>query len=52
MATVTTESGELTRDELLDAYRVMRTIREFEERLHTEFQSGDIPGFVHLYVWK
>jgi acetoin:2,6-dichlorophenolindophenol oxidoreductase subunit alpha len=50
MATVTTERGDLTRDELLDAYRVMRTIREFEERLHTEFQSGDIPGFVHLYA--
>ena len=32
------------------AYRIMRTIREFEERLHIEFAKGDIPGFVHLYA--
>jgi len=43
-------SGELTKQELLDAYRVMRTIREFEERVHTEFATGEIPGFVHLYA--
>ena len=35
---------------LLKAYRTMRTIREFEERLHGEFAKGDIPGFVHLYA--
>ena len=35
---------------LLEAYRIMRTIREFEERLHAEFATGDIPGFVHLYA--
>ena len=35
---------------LLKAYRIMRTIREFEETLHTEFGKGDIPGFVHLYA--
>jgi acetoin:2,6-dichlorophenolindophenol oxidoreductase subunit alpha len=35
---------------LLDAYRMMRTIREFEERLHDEFATGEIPGFVHLYA--
>ena len=28
----------------------MRTIREFEERLHVDFAKGDIPGFVHLYA--
>jgi pyruvate dehydrogenase E1 component alpha subunit len=28
----------------------MRTIREFEERVHTEFAGGQIPGFVHLYA--
>ena len=28
----------------------MRTIREFEERLHVEFATGEIPGFVHLYA--
>src|SRR3954453_14001253 len=43
-------TGELTKEQLLEAYRVMRTIREFEERLHTEFATGDIPGFVHLYA--
>ena len=40
----------LTRDDLLTAYRTMRTIREFEERLHTDFATGEIPGFVHLYA--
>jgi TPP-dependent pyruvate/acetoin dehydrogenase alpha subunit len=40
----------LSKSELLDAYRRMRTIREFEERLHKEFATGDIPGFVHLYA--
>ncbi|MCF7697555.1 MULTISPECIES: thiamine pyrophosphate-dependent dehydrogenase E1 component subunit alpha [Mycetohabitans] len=43
-------SGQLTRETLLDAYRSMRTIREFEERLHVEFATGEIPGFVHLYA--
>ena len=28
----------------------MKTIREFEERLHIDFARGDIPGFVHLYA--
>lgn len=37
-------------DELLRAYRTMRTIRAFEERVHDEFAGGDIPGFVHLYA--
>ena len=35
---------------LLQAYRTMRRIREFEERVHVEFSRGDIPGFVHLYA--
>jgi acetoin:2,6-dichlorophenolindophenol oxidoreductase subunit alpha len=38
-------SGDLARH-----YRVMRTIREFEERVHRHFALGDIPGFVHLYA--
>jgi acetoin:2,6-dichlorophenolindophenol oxidoreductase subunit alpha len=50
MSTATAGSPELTRDELLRHYRVMRTIREFEERVHREFATGDIPGFVHLYA--
>jgi pyruvate dehydrogenase E1 component alpha subunit len=28
----------------------MRTIREFEERVHQEFAAGQIPGAVHLYA--
>src|SRR5215467_6863812 len=40
----------LPKAELLSAYRTMRTIRDFEERLHAEFAKGDIPGFVHLYA--
>jgi len=40
----------LSKDELLQAYRVMTTIRAFEERVHVEFAAGEIPGFVHLYA--
>jgi acetoin:2,6-dichlorophenolindophenol oxidoreductase subunit alpha len=40
----------LSKEKLLEAYRIMRTIREFEERLHVDFARGDIPGFVHLYA--
>jgi acetoin:2,6-dichlorophenolindophenol oxidoreductase subunit alpha len=46
----TTVTQELGPDALLQAYRTMRTIRDFEERVHEEFASGDIPGFVHLYA--
>ncbi|MFQ5773897.1 MAG: thiamine pyrophosphate-dependent dehydrogenase E1 component subunit alpha [Kiloniellaceae bacterium] len=41
---------QLSREQLLAAYRDMRTIREFEERVHDEFATGAIPGFVHLYA--
>jgi pyruvate dehydrogenase E1 component alpha subunit len=41
---------QLSRAELLKAYRLMRTIRVFEERVHDEFEAGHIPGFVHLYA--
>ncbi len=34
---------------LEQAYRQMKTIREFEERLHLEIQKGQIAGFTHLY---
>ena len=40
---------QLSRDQLLRAYRQMKTIREFEERLHAEIQTGHIAGFTHLY---
>ena len=41
---------QLSRDELAQAYRQMRTIRDFEERVQEEFSAGNIPGFVHLYA--
>lgn len=40
---------QIARETLLRSYRAMRTIRMFEERLHVEFATGEIPGFVHLY---
>ena len=40
----------LSPDELRSAYRRMKIIREFEERLHTEIATGDIAGFTHLYA--
>jgi len=44
-----TSASPLSTERLLQAYRQMRTIREFEERLHVEIQTGEIPGFTHLY---
>ncbi len=41
---------QLSREELLKAYRSMATIRRFEERVQEEFSKGGIPGFVHLYA--
>ena len=49
MAT-TAPPDQASREQLLDWYRTMRTIREFEERVHKEFATGEIPGFVHLYA--
>lgn len=40
---------QLSREELLRAYRQMKVIREFEERLRVEIQTGAIAGFTHLY---
>src|SRR5215467_9967387 len=48
--TDTVERKALSREQLLSAYRMMRAIREFEERVHAEFATGEIPGFVHLYA--
>ncbi|MFP3422699.1 thiamine pyrophosphate-dependent enzyme, partial [Bacillus sp. SIMBA_161] len=41
---------QLSRDDLVKAYRRMRMIREFEDAVHEEFSAGNIPGFVHLYA--
>src|SRR5256714_8294679 len=34
----------------IQLYRTMQTIRTFEKRVAREFRSGEIPGFVHMYV--
>lgn len=49
-STATTTAGLDTPEQMLDTYRTMRLIRDFEERVHTEFATGDLPGFVHLYA--
>jgi TPP-dependent pyruvate/acetoin dehydrogenase alpha subunit len=40
----------LSSGELIEAYRRMRMTRGFEERVRIEFEKGNIPGFIHLYV--
>jgi TPP-dependent pyruvate/acetoin dehydrogenase alpha subunit len=37
-------------EELVHLYRVMLTIRRFEERVVIDYQSGAIPGIVHSYI--
>jgi TPP-dependent pyruvate/acetoin dehydrogenase alpha subunit len=40
----------LDKEQFLEAYRTMRTIRAFEYRVSDEFGKGNIPGFLHLYA--
>lgn len=40
----------LSKADLLRAYRTMFMIRVFEERVEKEFAAGNIPGFCHTYV--
>lgn len=40
---------QLSREQLVQAFRKMCTIRAFEERLHDEIATGEIAGFTHLY---
>lgn len=40
----------LTHDQLVDAYRRMRRIRLFEEKLSELVMSGKLAGFLHLYA--
>jgi pyruvate dehydrogenase E1 component alpha subunit len=40
----------LDKQQFLQAYRTMRTIRDFEYRVSDEFGKGNIPGFLHLYA--
>ena len=41
------DASSLNETQLLDVYRTMRTIRAFEDRVHDEFATGDIPGLNH-----
>ncbi len=43
-------SQAMTRDELLDAFRMMVLIRRFEERAGQLYGMGLIGGFCHLYI--
>ena len=40
----------LTGEQLDKAYRSMCAIRQFGKRMHTEFSTGQISGFVHPYA--
>ena len=42
--------SKLNSEQLKHAYTRMKTIREFEERLHIEIATGKIAGFTHLYA--
>ncbi|MBN8997088.1 MAG: thiamine pyrophosphate-dependent dehydrogenase E1 component subunit alpha [Rhizobiales bacterium] len=41
---------QLSQAQLLEAYRLMKTIRVFEERAMTEKMGGNVPGGTHLYA--
>ena len=45
-----TDTEQLGAERLARIYRQMKLIREFEERLHVEIATGEIPGFTHLYA--
>lgn len=40
----------LTKEQKLDAYRLMWLIRRFEEKSAELYANGDIGGFLHLYI--
>jgi TPP-dependent pyruvate/acetoin dehydrogenase alpha subunit len=40
----------IPKENLLRAYRQMKTIREFEDRTNAEIMNGQIAGFTHLYA--
>jgi acetoin:2,6-dichlorophenolindophenol oxidoreductase subunit alpha len=41
---------DLNKDQLLDIYKKMATIRAFESKAVELFAAGKIPGFVHIYL--
>jgi acetoin:2,6-dichlorophenolindophenol oxidoreductase subunit alpha len=38
------------KNELIELYRTMLTIRRFEERVSLEYTRGNVLGYVHLYI--
>jgi TPP-dependent pyruvate/acetoin dehydrogenase alpha subunit len=44
------EAVEIATETKRSLYRTMLTIRLFEQRVAREFRTGEIPGFVHMYV--
>ena len=42
--------GELSQERMIELYRTMVTIREFEETVYRLFQEGKIPGWLHCYT--
>jgi pyruvate dehydrogenase E1 component alpha subunit len=45
-----TTTTDLSRETRLRIWRTMATIRCFEERVAREFKTGQVPGFVHMYI--
>jgi acetoin:2,6-dichlorophenolindophenol oxidoreductase subunit alpha len=41
---------QLSREDMRQAYRLMRMIRTFEDRVNGEMATGDVPGNTHLYA--
>jgi TPP-dependent pyruvate/acetoin dehydrogenase alpha subunit len=41
---------DLSNEKLIEMYRTMKKIREFETKAAELFAEGSIPGFVHLYI--
>jgi TPP-dependent pyruvate/acetoin dehydrogenase alpha subunit len=44
------EDPVISREEALDVYEQMQTIRSFEEKLDSLVKAGRLPGFLHLYA--
>ena len=47
---VTQQRGGLGKDGKLELYRIMQTIRRFEEAAGAQYRRGNIRGFLHLYI--
>jgi pyruvate dehydrogenase E1 component alpha subunit len=41
---------EIPKEKLLQMYRTMQKIRQFEERIRDLFKAGQIPGFIHASI--